>query len=195
MRDPSLVSCATAPAPAATSFAVPAADSDPPRRLDPDRLGDHLDRLYRAALGLTGSREEAEDLVQEAYLRVLRKPRWLRGSDDLGYLLRTLRNLHISRHHARGRRVSTVGHDEVIEYVEDERAPTPHAVAVAGEVHAAIASLPPAHRDVIVVVDLVGLSYREAARVLEVPTGTIMSRLHRARAGLARALGDEWAAL
>ena len=62
------------------------------RPLDPDRLGDHLDRLYRAAWALSGSREDAEDLVQETYVRLLARPRLLRKEDDLGYLLRALRN-------------------------------------------------------------------------------------------------------
>ena len=58
------------------------------RSLDPTRLGDQLDRLYRAAWALSGSREEAEDLVQETYARVLARPRILRHEDDPGYLLR-----------------------------------------------------------------------------------------------------------
>ena len=65
---------------------------DPLRPLDPARLGDHIDRLYRAALGLCGSHADAEDLVQETYVQVLRKPRLLRSDDDLGYLMRVLRN-------------------------------------------------------------------------------------------------------
>src|SRR3954465_1323606 len=60
--------------------------------LDPERLGDHLDRLYRAAWALSGSREDAEDLVQETYARVLSRPRLLRNEDDLGYLLPAPRN-------------------------------------------------------------------------------------------------------
>src|SRR4051812_50152333 len=63
------------------------------RTLDPARLGDHLDRLYRAAWALCGSREDTEDLVQETYARVLSRPRVLRREDDLGYLLRALRNV------------------------------------------------------------------------------------------------------
>ena len=77
------------------------------RPLDPEQLGDHLDRLYRAAWALTGSREEAEDLVQDTYTRVLTRPRMLRNDDDLGYLLRVLRNTHISRHRAAERRPRT----------------------------------------------------------------------------------------
>ena len=82
------------------------------RRLNPDDLGDHLDRLYRAAWALCGDRHEAEDLVQDTYAAVLARPRWLRGSDDLGYLLRALRNTQVSRARAPvpgGRRSATRG--------------------------------------------------------------------------------------
>src|SRR3954469_7922322 len=75
------------------------------RELDPARLGDHLDRLYRAAWAMCGSREDAEDLVQETYARVLARRRLLRGDDDLGYLLRVLRNTHVSRLRSAGRRL------------------------------------------------------------------------------------------
>ena len=73
--------------------------------LDPERLGDHLDRLYRAAWALTGSREDAEDLVQETYARVLSRPRLLRNEDDLGYLLRALRNTFLNERRTRSRRL------------------------------------------------------------------------------------------
>ena len=77
------------------------------RQLDPEALGDHIDRLYRAAWSLCGSREEAEDLVQETFERVLRRPRFLRSEDDLGYLLRVLRNTFFSQRRAAGRRPQT----------------------------------------------------------------------------------------
>src|SRR5437588_13057590 len=79
----------------------------PARRLDPNHLGDHLDRLYRAAWALCGSREDAEDLVQETYARVLQKPRILRSEEDLGYLLRVLRNTYFSRLRTAARRPRT----------------------------------------------------------------------------------------
>ena len=74
------------------------------RQLDPEALGDHIDRLYRAAWSLCGSREEAEDLVQETFERILRRPRFLRSEDDLGYLLRVLRNTFFSQRRTAGRR-------------------------------------------------------------------------------------------
>src|SRR5215475_1195953 len=78
-----------------------------PRRLDPDRAVDHLPRLYRVARAWTSSREEAEDLVQETYAKVLARPRLLRGEDEVGYLLRALRNTLISQVRARRRRPET----------------------------------------------------------------------------------------
>src|SRR3954467_5612941 len=78
-----------------------------PRRLDPDRAVVHLPRLYRAARAWTRSREEAEDLVQETYARVLSRPRLIRGEDDLGYLLRALRNTLTSQASCEGRRPVT----------------------------------------------------------------------------------------
>src|SRR5947207_6398273 len=78
-----------------------------PRRLDPDRAVDHLPRLYRAARAWTRSREEAEDLVQETYAQVLARPRMIRGEDELGYLLRALRNTLISQRRAERRRPVT----------------------------------------------------------------------------------------
>jgi len=66
---------------------APAEDRTFDRLLDSNRLDDHLDRLFRAAWALSGSREDAEDLVQETYARVLARPRLLRNEDDLAYLL------------------------------------------------------------------------------------------------------------
>ena len=63
-----------------------------PRRLDPEAAIGHLDRLYAAARALCGDPHLAEDLVQDTYAAVLSRPRWLSGSDELGYLLRALRN-------------------------------------------------------------------------------------------------------
>ena len=68
-------------------------------------MGDHLDRLYRAAWALCGSREDAEDLVQETYSSVLARPRLLRREDDLGYLLRALRNTFLTQKRTKGRRL------------------------------------------------------------------------------------------
>ncbi|HZU40251.1 MAG TPA: RNA polymerase sigma factor [Solirubrobacteraceae bacterium] len=161
------------------------------RQLDPEGLGDHIDRLYRAAWGLCGSREEAEDLVQETFARVLRKPRLIRSEDDLAYLLRALRNTFFSSRRAAARRVQPTLLGDDLEQVADA-APPGHAERLdTTELYAAIAELPPDFRDALVAIDLVGLSYREASRALRVREATVTTRLHRARRRLADALAGE----
>ena len=156
------------------------------RRLDPARLGDHIDRLYRAAWALCGSREDAEDLVQETYARLLQRPRLLRGDDDLGYLLRALRNTFLNQKRTESRRPRSDPLPEQLDLVADPKAREPQAVVEAGELYAAIAALPDDFRDVLVAVDVVGLSYKEAARALKTKEGTVMSRLYRARQDVVR---------
>ncbi len=158
------------------------------RNLDPARLGDHVDRLYRAAWALTGSREDAEDLVQETYARVLARPRLLRNEDDLGYLLRSLRNTFLNQKRTERRRPQTDPLPDELDLVADPWAREPSAALEASELYAAIAALPEGYRDVLVAVDITGLSYKEAARALRTREGTIMSRLYRARQQVVRRL-------
>src|SRR3954470_10759226 len=156
------------------------------RTLDPTRLGSHLDRLYRAAWALCGSREDAEDLVQETYARVLSRPRFLRNEDDLGYLLRVLRNTFLNQKRTESRRLRTDPLPDQLDLMADPRAADPAAACEAGEVYAAVAALPADYRDVIVAVDVTGLSYSETARALRIPEGTVMRRLYRARQQVVR---------
>jgi RNA polymerase sigma-70 factor, ECF subfamily len=158
-----------------------------PRRLDPDRVVDHLPRLYRAARAWTRSREEAEDLVQEAVAGVLSRPRLIRGEGELSYLLRAVRNTLISQRRAQARRPATA--PLVPESAASRASDDPAAAVAIGEVHDAIRDLPGEFRDALVAVDIAGLSYAEAARALRVPEGTLTSRLFRARDRLARRLG------
>ncbi len=158
------------------------------RQLDPERLGDHIDRLYRAAWALCGSREDAEDLVQETYAAVLRKPRRLRSDDDLGYLLRVLRNTFFSGRRAAARRAQTTALPDDLDLVEDRRAVRAESRLEASELFGAISALPVDFRDAVVAIDVLGLSYREAARVLDVREATITTRLHRGRQRLVREL-------
>lgn len=156
------------------------------RPLDTARLGDHLDRLYRAAWALSGSREDAEDLVQETYARVLKRPRVIRYGDDLGYLLRALRNTFLTQKRTESRRLRPVALPDDLDIVADPRAGQPHDALEAAEVYAAIAELPHTFRDVLVAVDVTGLSYKEAAHALGLKEGTVMSRLYRARQQVVR---------
>jgi RNA polymerase sigma-70 factor (ECF subfamily) len=156
--------------------------------LDRDHLGDHVDRLFRAAWALCGSREDAEDLVQDTYARVLAKPRMLRNDDDIGYLLGVLRNTFVSARRTAARRPVSAAMPEGYEPVDPVSARRPEDAAEAHEVFAHIAALPPDFRDALVAVDVVGLSYREAARLLHCKEATITSRLYRARAQVARGM-------
>ena len=161
--------------------------SSPERvQLDPQRASDNIDRLFRAAWALCGSREDAEDLVQETYARVLAKPRFLRSEDDLGYLLRTLRNTFLNQKRTESRRLRTAPLPDELDVFTDPHATDPVAAVEAGEVYAAVAALPADYRDVLVAVDVTGLSYKEAARALRIPEGTVMSRLYRARQQVVR---------
>jgi len=164
------------------------AEPDPPRELDPASLPDHVDRLYRAAWALSGSREEAEDLVQETFARVLEKPRLLRSDDDIGYLLRVLRNTFLTSRRTAGRRPQTVTMPEDFEPADRRTGGSPEAGLAVAETFSAIASLPDKLRDALVAVDVVGLSYREAARAFGTREATITSRLFRGRQQVVRTL-------
>jgi RNA polymerase sigma-70 factor, ECF subfamily len=152
--------------------------------LDPHRLVAHADVMFRAAWALSGSRHDAEDLVQETFANVLARPRRIRES-ELGYLMRALRNTHADRHRAASRRPLTV---ELLEtdaphHSESRVDPRP--------IMEAIANAPPSFRDAVVAVDVLGLSYAEAARHLKVPEATVTSRLFRGRRHVARTLVDD----
>jgi len=163
-------------------------------RLDPQALVEHLDRLYRAAWALCGSREEAEDLVQETAARVLARPRQLHGQDELAYLIRALRNTFLLSRRTASRRPQVRATLDQVEAVEPRRDTRPEAVIESRELFATISALPDDFRLALVAVDVAGLSYREAADILETQEATIASRLYRARDRVARALADDTSA-
>jgi RNA polymerase sigma-70 factor (ECF subfamily) len=156
-----------------------------PHVLDPDRLPDYIDHLYRAAWALCGSRHDAEDLVQETFVRVLGRPRRLRDGNELGYLLQALRNTYANRYRSAARRPATR------QLFEDDAAALDETPVSASEIMAAIASAPAPYRDAVIAVDVLGLSYREAARSLRTREATITTRLHRGRQHVARELASE----
>ncbi len=149
--------------------------------LDPQSLPQHVDRLYRAATALCGSREDAEDLVQETFARVLSRPRVLLGDDELYYLMRVLRNTFLtSRRTASRRPVTAASLDHVVAAERNPMARPDQALEIR-EVYEWIAELPEKLRFALVAVDVLGLSYRQAARALRIREATLTSRLHRAR--------------
>jgi len=161
------------------------------RILDPQSLGQHVDRLYRAAWGLCGSREDAEDLVQETFARVLSRPRVLRGDDELYYLMRVLRNTFLTGRRTASRRPVTVATLDDVVAADPKPIGRPEQALEIQEVYATIARLPEDFRMALVAVDVLGLSYREAAHALNVREATITTRLFRARKQVTRRLGEE----
>jgi RNA polymerase sigma-70 factor (ECF subfamily) len=140
---------------------------------------------------MCGSRDLAEELVQETYVKVLARPRLLRRDDDLGYLIKALRNTWYSHlRNERTRRAATdLGEREPDELAAQTGAGDPEASLEAGVVLEALAQLPEGYREAVAAVDIAGLSYAEAARALGVRQGTIMSRVYRGREQVAQLVG------
>jgi RNA polymerase sigma-70 factor (ECF subfamily) len=161
------------------------------RTLDPQSLPKHVDRLYRAAWALCGSREDAEDLVQETFSRVLSRPRVLHGDDELYYLMRVLRNTFLTSLRTASRRPVTAAALEDIVAADPKPTNRPEQAIEVQEIYATIAELPETFRLALVAVDVLGLSYREAARALHVREATLTTRLFRARKQVAARLAPE----
>ena len=147
-----------------------------------------MDRLYRAAWALCGSREDAEDLVQETFARVLSRPRVLHGDDDAYYLMRVLRNTFLTSLRTASRRPATVATLEDVVAADPRPTARPDRALEVQEVYSTVAELPEDFRLALVAVDVLGLSYREAARALKVREATLTTRLFRARKQVARRL-------
>ena len=155
----------------------------------------YVDSLYNTAYRMTRNSEDAEDLVQETLARVLRKPRMLRSEDDLGYLLRVLRNTFLLARGAASRRPQAMVPPDTFDRFEDVSGVQPEARIEAAELYALISTLPPDFRDAVVAVDVIGLSYYEAARALRVREASIATRLYRGRQRIARGLSEPIPAL
>jgi RNA polymerase sigma-70 factor, ECF subfamily len=156
-------------------------------RLDPDRAAALLDRLYRTAILITKDPHEAEDLVQDTYELILRRPRELRGGSELHYMRAAMRRRHVDRHRESTRRVAQVDL-EAAPVLRGRAGEEPSARAEQAEVLDAIRALPEIHRDVLVATYVAGLTYSEAASALGVKRGTVMSRVFRAREALMTSL-------
>jgi RNA polymerase sigma-70 factor (ECF subfamily) len=157
--------------------------------LDPHAAAALLPRLNRLAYSLCGSPQLADDLTQETYLRVLARPRRLRRGFEFPYLARTLRNVLHDHRRAQRRRPVLMCDEQLADQPHTHA--DPELAARANEIYAALSQLPGGLRDVIAAVDLAGLTYAEAASALDLPMGTVMSRLHRARGRIADALATE----
>ena len=160
------------------------------------------DQVYRVARRMVGTREEAEELVQDTYARAFRSWKsFTPGTNMRAWLLRILTNLNTDR----GRKIQRTPDQQPLEEsdyflanklaaVEGEQALDQERVVERlsqGGVVDALAALPHDFRDVVVLVDLGDFSYADAAQILDVPIGTVMSRLHRGRRILKKTLAEE----
>ena len=128
--------------------------------------------------------------MQDTYARVLARPRLLRSDNDLGYLLRTLRNTFYSTRRTASRRPTTQPLDTTAEPADQRNEWRPERAAETHMVYAAIAELSDDFGDVLMAVDIAGLAYGDAARALRVREGTITSRLFRGRSQVAKSLSQ-----
>jgi RNA polymerase sigma-70 factor (ECF subfamily) len=180
---------------------APAGVDDRQARLGAEALT-HLDALYRTALRMSRNPEDAEDLVQETYLRALRAlDQFQEGTNLRAWLFKILTNAFINQY----RRRSRAPRSESIDDVEDfylyqhlidnglqSSSPDPEIEVlerlVDEDIVKALEDLPEQFRQVVLLADVEGFSYREIAEILDIKIGTVMSRLHRGRRRLQKAL-------
>ena len=158
----------------------------------PGLLPDILPRLWNFALRITGDRHDAEDLVQRACVRALERPHQLQpGTSALSWMFSIVHTTWINEVRARSvrSRTSIDWDDVLLETVADPAARTPETDIMHGQIVDAVERLPEAQRVVMLLVAVEGLGYREAAEVLDVPVGTVMSRLARARQSIGALFG------
>jgi RNA polymerase sigma-70 factor (ECF subfamily) len=160
------------------------------------------DQVYRVARRLVGTREEAEDLMQEAYARAFRSWRqYQHGTNLRAWLLRILTNINIDRGRRQQRTPQTTSIDEAGDYflynkleaaVPEENPDEERVIERLSQdsVVEALSDVPHDFRDVVVLVDIGEFSYADAAQILDIPVGTVMSRLHRGRRILKKSLAD-----
>jgi RNA polymerase sigma-70 factor, ECF subfamily len=162
-----------------------------------------LDALYRTALRMTRSEAEAEDLVQETYIRAFRfRHQFTPGTNLKAWLFRILTNTFINQYRRKAARPETTELDDVEESIlyrhmrdvsPGSASPNPEAELIdntlSSEVKDALEALPEKFRTTLLL-DVEGFSYKEIAEVLDIPIGTVMSRLHRGRKFLQKRLYD-----
>jgi RNA polymerase sigma-70 factor, ECF subfamily len=178
----------------------PVLSADELQRFEDDAL-QHASALYGAALRMTRSPSDAEDLVQEAYLRAFRSWRQFEPGTNLkAWLFRILTNLYITSYRRRQREpalVSTADAEDFDLYASLAHHPEASSRSaesivlerlVDDDVKQALMDLPEQFRIAILLADVEGFSYREIADMLDIPIGTVMSRLHRGRKALQKAL-------
>ncbi|HEU5424074.1 MAG TPA: sigma-70 family RNA polymerase sigma factor [Nitrolancea sp.] len=173
--------------------------------LESEALG-QIDALYRTAVRLTRNPADAEDLVQETYLRAFRGlDRFQPGTNLRAWLFKILTNAFINEYRRRSRQPKSTSLDDTEEYYvyahlidsgiqPSSRRPEDEVLASITDesVVRALEALPEEFRQVVLLADVEGFAYREIAEIMDIPIGTVMSRLHRARRRLQRSLVESY---
>ncbi len=188
-----------------------------PRPTDPvqfeKEMGPHIDALYRNAVRLTGNSNDAEDLVQDTYLRAYRFfYQYQLGTNAKAWLFRIMNTVFLNEYRKKSRQADTVSYDGLEDFylynrIAEDSATGPNQQTVANPedvvlnrldreaIEAAIAKLPIEFRETVALATLEGLAYQEISDILEIPIGTVRSRLSRGRKLLQRALWNQLSAL
>jgi RNA polymerase sigma-70 factor, ECF subfamily len=162
----------------------------------------HLDALYRSALSMTKNAGDAEDLVQDTYVRAFQYfEQFQEGTNARAWLFRIMTNLYINAYRRRAREPERVSYDEMEDFYLYNRLQDAHQSGIAASpeevvvqkiqvdaVRAAIDRLPDEYRDTVILADLNEFSYQEISEMLDVPIGTVRSRLSRGRRLVQKAL-------
>lgn len=151
----------------------------------------HMDILYNYALRMTSNADDADDLVQETYLKAYRFwDKYEKGTNIRAWLFRIMKNSYINRYRKESKEPDTVDYEDIQNFYRTIRYATadPNDLEekifgglLGDEVARAIESLPEDFRTVVILCDIEGLSYEEIAEFVDCPIGTIRSRLHRGR--------------
>lgn len=151
----------------------------------------HMDALFNFALRMTGDSDEADDLVQETYLKAFRFfDKFEKGTNCKAWLFRIMKNTYINSYRKSSKEPDKVDYEEVENFYENIKPSSTDSAHLEKEMYDnllddelsnAIASLPEDFRTVIILCDIEGFTYDEIADFVDVPVGTVRSRLHRAR--------------
>ncbi len=151
----------------------------------------HMDLLYNYALRMTGSPDDAQDLIQETYLKAYRFwDKYEKGTNIRAWLFRILRNSYINRYRKETKEPDTVDFDQIQDYYnvirhdsadENDLQRKMYGAALGDDVARALESLPEDFRTAVILSDIEGCTYEEIAEFVDVPIGTVRSRLHRGR--------------
>jgi len=180
-----------------------------PQTAGPDRRAEfealalpHLDSLYRTGLRMTRSREEAEDLVQETFMKAYRSFATFQPDTNMrAWLFKILTNSYINRYRRQSLEPVRTSFNDVKSFLVSEDAAEATASTEAmedfdlgerldGEVKQALEELPEEFRLVVIMALVEGLSYKDISRALDIPLGTVMSRLYRGRQALKNRLAE-----